>query len=262
MKCITCAANIPPEWINALQKNECPNCGDKIMDEASQMLLAELTEVLPKMATNPVGLSGWLLSNYSLKKIGTGEPTQFHEKLVQKTAATPKQKLKIAKNSVQSFLHNKDPQLAASIGGKKDFASIVKQINNGNVDEELYGNGVDLENELMIEENDDEQEIIEDTEDNDPYEEAQANRQQFKSKAKALAKNTLTVPSGNHKPLNPSELAAMMQSTAGGTKSEFDDDMPAAIQNARIDRLRKAREVAEGGTSDYGSKMGTFRRSS
>ena len=62
MKCMSCMAEIPPAWVNAIQRNECPGCGKAIMDEASKELLDELRSAMESMPNDPEGLAGWLLS--------------------------------------------------------------------------------------------------------------------------------------------------------------------------------------------------------
>ena len=80
MRCMSCGADIPPIWVKALQRNECPNCGDAIMGEPTQALLKELTEAMEKMPNNPQGVAGWLLSNYRFQKMGSGQPVEFNSK--------------------------------------------------------------------------------------------------------------------------------------------------------------------------------------
>jgi hypothetical protein len=81
MRCMSCGANIPPEWVMAIQKNECPGCGGEIMSEPTQVLLQELTEAMERMPNDPQGVAGWLLSNYRFQKVGSGEPVEkFHRK--------------------------------------------------------------------------------------------------------------------------------------------------------------------------------------
>lgn len=81
MRCMSCGANIPPEWVMAIQKNECPGCGGEIMGSATKDLLSELTEAMKKMPNDPQGVAGWLLSNYRFQKIGSAEPVdKFHRK--------------------------------------------------------------------------------------------------------------------------------------------------------------------------------------
>ena len=81
MRCMSCGANIPPEWVNAIQRNECPGCGGEIMSGPTQELLKELTEAMERMPNDPQGVAGWLLSNYRFQKMGSGEPVEkFHRK--------------------------------------------------------------------------------------------------------------------------------------------------------------------------------------
>jgi len=81
MRCMSCGANIPPEWVMAIQSNQCPGCGNEIMDEKTQELLKELSEAMDKMPNDPQGVAGWLISNYRFMKMGSGEPVEkFHRK--------------------------------------------------------------------------------------------------------------------------------------------------------------------------------------
>jgi len=78
---MSCGADIPPEWVNAIQRNECPGCGGEIMSGPTQELLKDLTEALERMPNDPQGVAGWLLSNYRFQKMGSGEPVEkFHRK--------------------------------------------------------------------------------------------------------------------------------------------------------------------------------------
>lgn len=78
---MSCGANIPPEWVNAIQSNICPGCGNEIMNSATQELLQELTAAMERMPNDPQGVAGWLLSNYRFQKVGNGEPVEkFHRK--------------------------------------------------------------------------------------------------------------------------------------------------------------------------------------
>jgi hypothetical protein len=268
MKCISCTADIPPQWVNAIERNECPGCGSKIMDDASQDLLHELKEAMAKMPNDPAGLAGWLLSNYSLRKVGTAEPTQFHRKPVlnqdAKRQSAPNDGLKVAKNSVQDFLKRKNPGIAKSVEAQKDFAGIVNQINNGSIPDP-YGNGVDLETEIDYESKSLNGEIVAEGEsqygsDIDPYEEAEYNRNNFRSKAQDLARHSLVMP-GNERPLSPQETAAMFEIVSGQSNGiDPGDNLPPALQVARMERLRKQRAISEGGTDDFGQGLGSFRR--
>lgn len=79
MKCQSCGVDIPPEWVKAIQKNECPACEGEIMDSGSQELLQELSAAMEQMPNDPRGIAGWLLSNYTVTKIGEAVPVaRFH----------------------------------------------------------------------------------------------------------------------------------------------------------------------------------------
>lgn len=81
MRCMSCGANVPPEWVHCIQSNICPGCGNEIMNSPTQELLQELTAAMERMPNDPQGVAGWLLSNYRFQKMGSGEPVErFHRK--------------------------------------------------------------------------------------------------------------------------------------------------------------------------------------
>lgn len=245
MQCLTCHAEIPPQWVNAIQRNECPGCGGPIMDDASKELLTELKEAMGKMPNDPEGLAGWLLSNYTLTKIGAAEPTEFHRKPTK--AEAKGRKLKIAKNSVQDFLRRKNPKM------QKDLATIAQQISSGEVDEEMYGDGEELDPE-GLEVGEEEYEEV-DLDEMDPEEEATFNRRNFKSKAKNLAKHSLLLP--GTRPLSAEETATMMESVAGEPGADIEDDnIPEVLQKSRRERLMKQQAIGNG------MQIGSFSRRS
>jgi predicted RNA-binding Zn-ribbon protein involved in translation (DUF1610 family) len=73
MKCNSCQEEIPPTWSYAVVKNFCPKCGGTLMDESTQELMENLTSCMEKMS-DPIAIVSWLMSNYTLKKIGEYEP--------------------------------------------------------------------------------------------------------------------------------------------------------------------------------------------
>jgi len=79
--CNDCGAEIPPEWKGALAKNECPGCLGSIMSDTEQALIIELGEAMKEMPNDPIGVAGWIVSNFRLQKIGDCEPVEkFHDK--------------------------------------------------------------------------------------------------------------------------------------------------------------------------------------
>ncbi len=66
MRCMSCNADIPPEWKAAINRNICPGCDGPIMNESVQGLLEELRTAMKEMPNDPEGLAGWLLSNYEM----------------------------------------------------------------------------------------------------------------------------------------------------------------------------------------------------
>jgi hypothetical protein len=115
MQCMSCGANIPPEWVNAIQSNICPGCGGEIMNGPAKELLDELSAAMARMPNDPQGVAGWLMSNYRLQKVGSGAPTEhFHRQGRSVAGDIDTSNLKIADNPVDQFL------------GRTDFSNRVK----------------------------------------------------------------------------------------------------------------------------------------
>jgi hypothetical protein len=77
MKCDSCDVEIPPAWSSVIAKNLCPNCEGPIMSDGTIELMVGLKTALEQMPNDPQGIAGWLLSNYQMRKIGDGAPTEF-----------------------------------------------------------------------------------------------------------------------------------------------------------------------------------------
>jgi hypothetical protein len=71
MKCSQCQTDVPPQWRAALLSNACPCCSAKLMDEQTQELMTALKDAMEQMPNDPIGVAGWLISNYKLTKIGS-----------------------------------------------------------------------------------------------------------------------------------------------------------------------------------------------
>lgn len=98
MKCKSCTGDVLVTWTAALAKNECPFCGEKILQQEELEFILSLKEALQKMDANPEQIAFWLFENYHLKKIGTGEPVEFKSK---------KQKV-ISTNQIDNFDEEND----------------------------------------------------------------------------------------------------------------------------------------------------------
>jgi len=104
MKCVSCNAEIPPEWVNAIQSNVCPGCGGAIMREEDKEFLDGLAQAIKDMPNDPQGVAGWLMSNYRIEKIGEAKPVEkFHRK-----TEVDEVNIKIAPNPMNKFLANTD----------------------------------------------------------------------------------------------------------------------------------------------------------
>lgn len=66
MLCKSCKGDVPPKFAHAILVNTCPLCGDVIMDEALQISLKALKQVMEAVNSYPQEIFDWLKSNYSL----------------------------------------------------------------------------------------------------------------------------------------------------------------------------------------------------
>ncbi len=265
MKCITCNIEIPPIWTGCIKSNICPQCNGPIMDESSITLLTELKEAIEKMAENPAGLvaglAGWLLSNYTLTKIGTAEPTQFHTKPNRQRSNS--KKMVIANGKSDQFMKRAGIPAKALSDNKKNYRAIIEEINSG--EDTMYGSNEPLEDVEEELDEDQESEMLEgevmDEEDeaefDDNYEEAEFNRQQMHNKMKAKRKNmqNILVPSNgkNQRPVSVHEVESVMKNASKSGSTDF-SQIP-ALNVARMKRLEAQEDIANGGT------VGSIRRS-
>lgn len=129
MNCNTCNADIPPSFVRAIEKNCCPACEGQIMADDTIELMAGIKSALEQMPNDPQGIAGWLLSNYRMQKVGTGEPTGFYgvKNGQQKGPNGDKSDLKIAENPMQKFLKNAGIDPAK----QNNYALLAAQINAG-----------------------------------------------------------------------------------------------------------------------------------
>jgi hypothetical protein len=73
MHCQTCKEEVPSKFAHAIRTNTCPFCGDLIMSEKLQIVLADLKVALDDAKEFPAEVEDFLLSNYSLKKFDPNE---------------------------------------------------------------------------------------------------------------------------------------------------------------------------------------------
>jgi len=103
MKCDSCNVDIPPAWVKVIASNICVECQGPIMSEQTVELMTGLKEALEQMPNDPQGIAGWLLSNYRMQKVGTGEPTGFYGIKNKQQNNNEHNNLKIAENPMQKF---------------------------------------------------------------------------------------------------------------------------------------------------------------
>lgn len=229
--CKTCKAEIPPAFVNAIQKGECPGCGSSLFSPEDKELLEELTAAMERMPNNPQGLAGWLISNYRFQKIGDAQPTEkFHTKPDPETAL-PEYNLKVANNPVQTLLKRTDAYkniqaTRAKLQGQgqshnSQLSQVVAEITA--IEDDKYGG-----------------EVI------DQYEEEIYEERGPKLSQQLVTGSAFTDPSVQA--LSPEEIAILQ----GAIQSE--EDSHEALQAQRLKRLRAQQGVAGGGGT------GSFRR--
>lgn len=214
MKCMSCGVEIPAEWVKVIEKNVCPNCEGQILNDAMQSLIRELGEALDKMPNDPQGIAGWLVSNYQMVKIGTGEPvTKFYGNKPQ--AKTNNEGvpvgLKIANNPLQNFYKN-----AGLKKSPEEYAAIAEKINSDVIKD--YGDDEPTVNEDYIPEAE------------DPV-----------YTAKVLSNM-------NQVPMNRRQIREMQQKMAQQNDDLDEAGIPVPLQQQRLERLRKAEELSLGGS--------------
>lgn len=143
MRCMSCGANVPPEWVHSIQSNICPGCGGEIMNTATQDLLKELTDAIKRMPNDPAGIAGWLMSNYRFQKMGAAQPVEkFHRKGGGPSEEFDANGLKVApnysdfvkRNDATQYV-NRSYELAAKFGNVKEgrmaeFASMIQSVSD------------------------------------------------------------------------------------------------------------------------------------
>lgn len=239
MKCNSCSTDIPPAWKAAISSNKCPACGGEIMNTPMQTLLEEIREALIQMPADPEGLAGWLLSNYQLIKIGTGEPVQeFYGAKPQRqrilapgmegsALASAMSKEDELRNGGMKIHDNKLQQFYANAGykPKKSYEELLRQIqdNGGGLD---YG---------AREHEHDDGSIDEALPENADY------------THKALAAMNGGTPGTEMNQQDKAAIRAMMRENLSNQAPQ-DDDLHPALQQDRENRLRKQQDLSLGGS--------------
>ena len=241
MNCVTCGIEIPAAWKACIQSNTCPACNGQIMDDAAKELLMEIKDAFSKMANDPEGLAGWLLSNYKLHKIGTAEPTEFYGKPIarqQQGDGIDYNNMKINTNN-PAYRYLQNAMGGKAIMNRKSLEQIALEKEAGAEDP-----GTVEADEAAI--------IAQEQEDFDISVAISNAKAAKKLKAKdVLANNSMLVPDPNAKPLTRSELAAMIDASQKISPEEEAEMGGTGIhkiqQMERLERLQKSAEIAAGG---------------
>ena len=217
MKCNSCEAEIPPSFVKALEKNSCPACEGPIMSEDSIELMAGLKNALEQMPNDPQGIAGWLLSNYRMQKVGTGEPTGFYGVNKSKSSVNEAE-LKIRKNPLQKFKEKIEQK-----SNVPNFKDLVAEING-------QYNAEDDSDDVAVSEGEDD--YVPEAED-----------PEF---TKQALKSMMNTPGKQH--YSPNKHLDEEESDANN--SVFGDmipDLHPALHQDRLERLAKQKEIGHGG---------------
>lgn len=68
MKCLSCEFEINPKWKAAIERNECPSCGQSLMNSELKENLSQLRAIMDKMSKFPEELDDWMRSNFNYIK--------------------------------------------------------------------------------------------------------------------------------------------------------------------------------------------------
>jgi len=228
---MTCNAEIPPEWVAAINSGVCPGCGGQMYSDEHKQLLEELRTAMEEMkSADAESITGWLLSNYRLTKIGEAEPTQFHRKPNQVQAQAQERgdipTVKVADNPVKEYLDR------AGYSKKKDLraiASRLKQAAGSDESANMYVNPEEIEDEYP-----------------EDYQEEHQSAEPLAKKV--LANNSVVLGGGGSEgpPLSPQEQAAIMETLSQGDPG-VSGDIPAPLQAARMAKLQKQKAALDGG---------------
>lgn len=277
MKCMSCGAPISPAFKSAIQNNICPACGGEIMNEATLELLDELKDALEEMPNDPEGLAGWLLSNYEMRKIGTGEPVgQFYGSAPQRLPQQGGHPQQGGGQPLPSNPHyqqfTQQGQRPNTIGGPpgsmmdKEAQLRAQPKVAQNKLQQFYANaGIKPKNQQkyaalaqQIQGDGDGPDYGDSEMDysDEPYDHggvpAEAQDPDFTSAV-------LEASSGMERPMTREDRMALQRMMTGGgdgNGDDYDPSLPPALNHDRMDRLRKQQDLAMGG------KVGKISRSS
>lgn len=258
MLCESCNVDIPPAWVKIIQSNVCPQCEGEIMSSSSKELLTNLQEAIGKMAADPEGLAGWLMSTYQMTPKGSVVPTQFYGKQAQAGFAPPGAAmvnpalaaamaasgagapggLKVANSATKQFLQRAGVDKIINNPKAAAVQQMIQQI-NANVAEDPYGS--EPSGEITEEERQDELEAIQE------MAAAAAASGKKVTASQLLANNTSFFD--NSGTISQAEIAALKNIVEGETTSTAMADLEnhPALQADRMKRLSKQRELSLGG---------------
>lgn len=218
MKCMNCETNIPSDWQAAISANICPKCGNQIMGEEIKAISDKL-----KNAISDLILLGQENMDLILDSFGLCRKELIKSKQLEKPDDLPPG-LKVAQNKVYDFLsRSKAPYLT---NRQEQMKQVLSRINAATDDDIDNINDIDIDDEV---------------------EEYIREKEGFEIK-QILGNNSLTT---GGEPLQPQE-EQLLNIAMDNLNQDYDPTIHPALQEERIKRLTKSRQVAAGIRSGKG----------
>lgn len=145
MKCLSCSADVSPQWKHAIDNNLCPICGNIIMEETLKTLLSTLSKTIDSLKDHKDYLDDWLkIYGYVDESL---IPTPVVSQPVNVVNNTSLNKENIKNSNVEegaviavqpSEITNKffkNAEADKLVSKNKNLKQLVNQIKSGNVQE-------------------------------------------------------------------------------------------------------------------------------
>ena len=144
MKCISCDSEISATFKHALAKNECPVCGNEILDEESLVLIKHIKKTLSnEAAIREETLHRLALTLISTYEISTEGLSEVEEDVVEKTEVIEKNKE--VKKTKRKRKAKKEKTEVIKVAPKSTFQKVSEKIET-NTDQEGLENLKEMDN--------------------------------------------------------------------------------------------------------------------
>lgn len=215
MECMSCGAEIPPEWKAAIANNCCPKCGDQIMSDKMVSLTNELSDVLKSLVEEGGDFMDKVLDMCGLMR----KPLPGEKKLEEKNEVNLPENFKVPQNTVQDFLRRTNAPHLADRQAK--IAAMRSHI------ESAQASGSDPDFEGFAE---------------DPSPETQG-----VIKAKDFVEGSHYLNDDGSAP----SVNELSEAIGDSSIDDYDPNIPVILQKDRLARLEKSRGISSGGVGNF-----------